>query len=361
MTPGREAQLGVAHPEGPLTLAFECPKTIESYYASSWGFNGAQITNGVWTFTFNNYSTGLQLTKYNGGHGMLDFRNFEADTGKKVLAMAGNLFYHPYYKGPTSVFAPDLSVIGDAAFHSCFKIGHIELSPDLTSIGPTLFYACTSLTNLTPTILPKVKYIGKLAFGGKVPLRGDFEFASCATVAEEALYGIMATSIKLPACTKMEGSALRGCVSLTNVLINASTFIGQNHFYEDSALKTILFTNPEGVDAFPPNAFYKCNALTDIWYYGTNAPSSVGVKAFSVSSPYPYVHIRDNKDLDGWRSLATRIADTTGTASSALTDADKARSDYPGPVSTVGIKAENNNYFWIVKWPVNIKTLFLVR
>lgn len=359
--PGSEYTLYHAYREGPITITLECPKTIRSYYASSWGFNGSQITNGVWTFTFGDYSTGIKLTKYNGGYGKIDFRRFEEDTGKKVLAISEALFYMHYNKSPTSLFAPDVYVLGGRLFHSCYKIGHVEISSNLTSLESLVFYRCTSLTNLTPTILPKVSHIGKQAFDGGTPVRGDFEFASCKSIAASGLNAIGATSIKLPACTTIEGNAIRGCKSLTNVVINASTLSGEYHFYNDTALKTISFTNPDGVATFPNYAFQSCNALTDIWYYGTNAPSSVGTKTFNLTAPYPHIHIRDNKDLEGWRALATRLADPTGTSLSALTASDKARTDYPGIVRTVGFRAASNNYFWIVKWPVNISTFFIVR
>jgi hypothetical protein len=448
ITPGSENKLRVAHPEGPITLTIECPKTIKSYFAGKWVLNGTSLTNGVWNLTVATLGTGLKVTKYHAGRGMLDFRNVESDTGKKVLGLGDALFYEKvYYDGIASFYGPDVYLIEGRVFEYCYSLQHVEVSPNLETIGVCAFCDTSSLTNIVPNQLPKLKSIGSMAFRNNSKLAIDFEAPLCTTVASTAFAGSGLRSITLPsvitigedafkycyslqhveaspnletigscafcdtssltnivpnklpklksvgstafrnnsklaidfeaplcttvASTAFSGSGLRSitlpsvitigeeafksCANLTNAIVAAST-LGGSAFYMASALREVHFTNPNGVSAFPNYIFTSCNKLTDVWYYGAKAPASVG-QSFNVTR-WPSVHVKDNKDLEGWRALATRVVNPAD-GQTGVTAADIARADYPGR-RAVGLMQTSRNNFWIVKWPVNITTLFLV-
>ena len=356
ITPGSENKLRVAHPEGPITLTIECPKTIKSYYAGKWVLNGTSLTNGVWKLTVATLGTGLKVTKYHAGHGMMDFRNVENDTGKKVLGLGGSLFHEKvYYDGITSFYGPDVYLIEGRVFQYCYSLQHVEVSPNLETMGVCVFCDTTSLTNIVPNKLPKLKSVGSTAFRSNSKLAIDFEAPLCTTVAGTAFSGSGLRSITLPSVITIGEEAFKSCANLTNAIVAAST-LGGSAFYMASALREVHFTNPNGVSAFPNYIFTSCNKLTDVWYYGAKAPASVG-QSFNVTR-WPSVHVKDNKDLEGWRALATRVVNPAG-GQTGVTAADIARADYPGR-RAVGLMNTSRNNFWIVKWPVNITTLFLV-
>lgn len=360
VTSGSEYTLTVAHPEGQQSITIECPKTVTSYYAGNWGMNGSQLTNGVWTFNTSSYGDGLKLSSRVSGYGMLDLRNVERDTGKKVLA-ADTISHEIYYRSPTSVYAPDLYVLNGRVFHSSYSLRHIEVSTNLTSLGACVFYNNFNLTNISPKVFGKLTYIGDQSLDACTKLTGDFKFPACKTLdTKYSFRGTKITSIELPACDSICQQAFSSCTRLTNVLTYA-TSLGEGVFSGASSLKTISFTNPKGLSSLPSSVFNGANALTDIWYYGTNAPASIGSSVFNVSSPYPSIHVRNNNDIEGWEALANRVAVTSDPAK-ALTASDKARADYPGR-RTIGFisSSSSKNYAWIVKWPVDITTFFMVR
>ena len=360
VTSGSEYTLTVAHLEGQQSFTIECPKTITSYYAGNWGLDGSLLTNGVWSFNTSSYGDGLRLTKWNSGYGMLDFRNVERDTGKKVLATE-QIFHEVYNRCPTSIFAPDLYKLNGRVFHSNYVLRHLVVSSNLTDIGACALYNCYNLTNITPKVFGKLTYIGDQSLDACTKLTGDFKFPACKTLdTKYSFRGTKITSIKLPACVSICQNAFNSCTKLTNVLAYA-TSLGEGVFSGASSLKTISFTNPKGLSSLPSSVFNGANALTDIWYYGTNAPASIGSSVFNVSSPYPKIHVRNNNDIEGWEALANRVA-VTSDPTKALTASDKARSDYPGR-RTIGFisSSSSKNYAWIVKWPVDITTFFMVR
>ncbi len=345
----------MAHPEGPITLTIECPKTIKSYFAGKWVLNGTSLTNGVWNLTVATLGTGLKVTKYHAGHGMMDFRNVENDTGKKVLGLGGSLFYEKvYYDGIASFYGPDVYLIEDRVFEYCYSLQHVEVSPNLETIGVCAFCDTSSLTNIVPNKLPKLKSVGSTAFRNNSKLAIDFEAPLCTTVASTAFSGSGLRSITLPSVITIGAEAFKSCANLTNAIVAASTLGGSA--FQSSALREVHFTNPNGVSAFPDHIFAACNKLTDVWYYGAKAPASVG-QSFNVTR-WPSVHVKDNKDLEGWRTLATRVVNPAD-GQTGVTAADIARADYPGR-RAVGLMNTSRNNFWIVKWPVNITTLFLV-
>lgn len=359
---GSEYTLRRAYPEGELALTIECPKVITSYYAGNWGVVGSSITNGVWDLTFKSISQeGIRITGYKAGYGMLDFRNLERDTGLKVLSCAQFMGEESYYRSPTSIYAPDLYEVYSRAFHSFYSLTHFELSSNLTFIGACTFYNNHNLTNISPKVFPKVSSIGDQSFDQCSKLTGDYEFLACKKLESKYSFSsVKITSIKLPACIDVCRSAFVNCTKLTNVVIYATT-LGDSVFSGASSLKTISFTNPKGLSTLPASVFNGANALTDIWYYGTNAPASIGGSVFNVSSPYPSIHVRNNNDIEGWEALANRVA-VTSDPTKALTASDKARADYPGR-RTIGFisSSSSKNYAWIVKWPVDITTFFMVR
>lgn len=357
VAPDLENSLYRSHREGPITITLECPKTITSYYASGWGIDGEYLTNGVWKFTISMLTDGINLTGYSAGHGMLDFRNVESDTGYKVVQISGGVFRGYYYKGLTSCFAPDVYQIGERAFQYAYSLEHIELSPNLISLASCTFCDVYALTNLVPNRLPKLTSIsGDKVFRSTWDFNVDLELDSCVSVAAEGFMSTGITSIKLPMCTSLGSKAFSDCSDLTNVVVHAKT-LGTHTFINVSTLESITFTNPDGVEGFPNYTFRYGNSLKDIWYHGTNAPSSIGTEAFRITPTYPKIHVKNNADLEGWKLLATRLAESS---TIPLTTADKARSDYPGR-RTVGLRNASNNNFWIVKWPVSLSTLFMVE
>ncbi len=369
VAPSDEHTLTTAYHEGPLTLVADCPQTVTSYFAGGWTYdasnaNNRKISNGVWNFTVTVSSSpaGLLLKTWNAGHGRLDFTDFEADTGLKIVGTDGTLFHtKAYSKGPTSLYAPDMQKVSERAFQYCYRITDAILSPNLASVGTCSFYEARSLTNFQPRVCGKLTAIGQMAFMESRKITGDFEFPVLTSFASDRSFAYAAiTSVKLPVCRSIPSETFSSCTKLTN-LVTSATSIGDSAFTSCSALRNVELTAKTSV-TFGAGAFSALPATADIWYFGQTAPASLSAKSLYTgsSTALPRLHVRHGNDAEGWKALCTRVKGA-GAGQTELTAADLARADYPGK-RTLGImNATDQKRIWVLADPLDSATILSVR
>lgn len=134
-------------------------------------------------------------------------------------------------KGLKSVTVPErVTSIGEYAFYDCLSLETIDIPDSVTSIGERAFASCPSLTALE--IGDGVRSIGKEAFAWDTSFKSVTLGSSVAT-------------------------------------------IGEGAFASDTALTDVTF---KGTPLVGKNAFDKCDALTDVYVYGS-ADNWMDIKA----------------------------------------------------------------------------------
>ena len=164
-----------------------------------------------------------------------------------------------------------ITAIGNAAFSGCSGLKQVNLPSTLAKINSSAFYKCSSLRSIT---IPE-----------NVEAISDYTFAYCSALEH----------VELSAGTKtVSDSAFNGCSSLKEIVFPetmAEYGLGNTKTFQDCASLT-FFEVPSGVVRIPAagfqnckslkglvlpssvkeiyaNTFDGCDALTDIWFAGT--------------------------------------------------------------------------------------------
>lgn len=169
---------------------------------------------------------------------------FAIPAGTTTLAMSA--FYGNM--NILSVTAPDsLREIGSSAFYDCMNLQSVTLPDSMDSIGSDAFSFCYDLTDLK---LPS-----------RVETMYGWTFCYCQSL----------TEINLPDnITKINAGMFQGCSGLTSVEIpSAVTSIDMYAFYDCSGMNYV--TIPAAVTTICEGAFDGCDALTDVYFAGSEA------------------------------------------------------------------------------------------
>ena len=196
--------------------------------------------------------------------------------------------------------------IGSVAFLGCSNLTEVELPSGLISIGDSSFADCRALTKID---LPDgIKSIGSDAF----------QFS-----------GI--SSIRLPdSLTSIGDSAFQGCYTLTYIEIPGSVSeIGFHTFDMCSRLQTVKLNEgvktigevvfgaqslttvylPKSLENIDYGAFGGCNAITDVYYSGTEEEANliqIGTgNTYLSSATWHYQYISEEETLTLSSTLTT--------------------------------------------------------
>ena len=231
-----------------------------------------------------------------------------------------------------SVTIPEGVGISAEAFNSCIGLRSVKLPEDLSGIPDDAFQGCENLVSVT---IPKnVQTISTYAFidckrlqnvtfedGSKLSEIGHSAFASCASL----------TSVTIPDGVYRIGiAAYMGCTSLQSV------------------------TLPSSVESLGEGTFEDCDALKEIWYYGSptqwealNPANAIGNYANRIANGSLVVHCL--------MSLSVNSSPTAGGTVSVSPDPNA-----PGPSegkywssTSVTATAMPNSGYSFVNWTEN--------
>ena len=234
----------------------------------------------------------------------------------KGLTSVGDYAFY-YCNSLTSINFPDgLEHIGKGAFESCTALEFLPLPDTVTSIGQSAFFDCDALESVViPAGVTEIPWgafydcsnLRSVTISKGVESIGNYAFFECSSltditisdtvtsIGEYAFYHCGSlTSVDIPESVSSIGmGAFYDCDALADVTISEGVAsIGDYAFYDCDDLASFLI--PEGVESIGMGAFYHCDdlitvilpesiesiaadtftycfALTDVYFYGTEA------------------------------------------------------------------------------------------
>ena len=273
-------------------------------------------TIGNWAFEYCSGLTSVTIPNSVTTIGKSAFSGCESLTSVNIPNSVTTIEYGVFWdcKGLTSVTIPNSVItIGEGAFVRCKGLTSITIPSCVTTIGKSAFSGCSGLTSVT--IPNSVKTIGESAFSGCKSLTLVTIPNSVTTIGKSAFSGCESlTSVNIPnSVTSIGGGPFGGCTHLTSINVDAAnvhyclmegvlfnhtkdtliqypmgntqteytipnsvTTIGDEAFYECSALKSI--TIPNSVTTIGKWAFASCHDLTSITI--PNSVKTIGSYAF---------------------------------------------------------------------------------
>ncbi|MBR2100129.1 MAG: leucine-rich repeat domain-containing protein, partial [Eubacterium sp.] len=172
-------------------------------------------------------------------------------------------------KGLTDISIPSsLTSIDECAFKGCSALTYVDIPGSVLSTGVGAFYNCTALK--TVVLHEGLTEIGNYSFINCTSLNEVDIPNGVQTIGSQAFDGCSSiTSVNIPNSVETIGSyAFRNCSSLTSIVLpNNLQKIERYTFRDCKNLKNILI--PVSVTEIASDAFYSSNAITDVYYSGT--------------------------------------------------------------------------------------------
>ena len=151
------------------------------------------------------------------------------------VATIGSYAFHGYTK-LTSLFAPNVTIVGEYAFYQATGLKGAIALPNCTSVGSYAFYKTTGITSVD---LPLCKTIGGNAFNG-VSAVNSLNLPVCTAIPASSFTSANVTKLVLPECTSIGNSALTNCKNLKYVDLPKCTSLASYALRNNSNLETLI-------------------------------------------------------------------------------------------------------------------------
>ena len=187
-----------------------------------------------------------------------------------------------YLGTDTEITIPEnVTAIGASVFQNRTNLTSVEIPNTVTSIGDYAFRGCTALTMVD---LPDaLTTIGGYAFNGCTALNGELilpdALTSIGTYAFSDCTGLTGTLTLPKNLTAIGSYAFNNCNKLTGELVipDGVTTIGNLAFHGLNKITAITFgTGLETIGtstSYDYSPFYNCSGVTQVTFYGDNAPT----------------------------------------------------------------------------------------
>lgn len=195
--------------------------------------------------------------------------NSEIKIPEGVEILASCLFYD--YDNLTKVeFPSTLTSIEESCFYYCENLSEIELPVSLTYIGSNAFYSCYKITKVK--IPDGVTVINASTFRDCSSLEEVILPSALTEIGSYAFASTKLKEVRIPGTVTSFGTgAFDGCNSMEKAYIEEGvTKIGNWWIFWDVInLKEVYF--PKSLKTVYEMAFEGCDAITDIYYAGTES------------------------------------------------------------------------------------------
>jgi len=211
----------------------------------------------------------------------------------------------------TSIIIPDsVTTIGIRVFQSCTVLKTVTLPNFITSISGYCFQWCYALTSI---VIPSlVTLIDIQAFYQCVTLASINLPYGLLTIGNQVFANSALTSIIIPdTVTSIGASVFYNSAYLASVKVPRSLAAFPGGFCQGLPIPSFIFSSnvtsiggsafqscqslsfvtiPSGVTNIAAQAFFDCNALTKVYFYG-NFPSTIGTNCFAIGAAHTAYYI----------------------------------------------------------------------
>lgn len=215
----------------------------------------------------------------------------QVDLGEKIKTLGEYCFANCPEINEITIPASAES-IDEGAFTECYGLRTVNLSYGLKTIGECAFVGCTALENFKmPDSVTEIG-MGMLMFGGGA----GFQESD----AENSLKTLTVSN----ALTLIPDFAFNGCAMSELVIGNRVETINYSAFFDCANLKRVIM--PKSVKKIVSYAFYKCLALEEVFYLGTEeewAQIKIGKNGNDIKNVPVYFYSEEQPAADGnfWR------------------------------------------------------------
>lgn len=341
----------VAHAvENPLRLRVTSPLSVTPAFSGVWHYDvGAQvISNDVWRINVIAAGNNLNLVLAGAdfaGEGRLLLTSFPQDEpGFHVTTVSdcGKTASPFYNNGKISAFvAPEVTSIGQWSFYYASGLETVFLSPDVATIRDGAFRNASNVKRFYPSKMPSLTTLrgnAFIMFGSNIRTSGephelvDFEMPALTALAADSIFSSagLIGSFRAEGLAVLRKETLNKCTSLTNAVFG------------------------KGLTEIGDNALADIAGGATVWLPGRRAPTLGSGCIYSKDVDNRVrIKIRRNLSASGWNDVVT-----------PLTDADRARADYPGngTFGTLGVTVENAVYYsWVIETEKHRGLVVIVR
>lgn len=202
-----------------------------------------------------------------------DWLNIEIDSKKCVPMLKGDLYINGIPQ--TEAIIPEgIDTISECAFYSCNSLTYVNIPGSVTEIGSSAFESCTSLSHVsTHEGLIKIGFyafafdanIKEFIIPSTVTSIGNYAFSSCSSLTKMVFPEGISPNNRYPGQYMFQG-----CYKLEQLIIEEGvSAIWPNSFSGCTGLKILKL--PKSLKNIREAAFDLCNAVTDIYYAGSES------------------------------------------------------------------------------------------